>query len=155
MARPTREDAHLLLELANWHTASGVAEAANWIRSKEFVKDFGSFEDRYPEGSKERLHVNRFLSYHETLGTLWKNRLFSEELLFDWAWVAGAWDLVSELAVGMRKRAGVDALWENFEAMAERQHALTSGPKKRATPAKKARKQTSTSRRASSRAPRR
>jgi hypothetical protein len=138
MARPTRDDAELLLALANWHTASGVPEAANWIRSKDFVKDFDGFEKRHPNGSKGRLQVNRFLGYHETLGTLWKNHLLSEELLFDWAWIVGPWDLVRDVALGMRKKAGVDALWENFEAMAERQRSLTTGATRRRTPAKKA-----------------
>jgi len=151
MARPTRDDAHLMLELANWHTAAGVPEAANWIRSKEFVKDFDEFEKRYPEGSDGHLKVGRFLGYHETLGTLWKNRLISEELLFDWLWVSGAWDLVSDVALGMRKKAGVDALWENFEAMAERQRSLVSGSRRRAAPVKKARKQTTPSRKATAR----
>ena len=151
MARPTRDDAHLMLELANWHTAAGVPEAGNWIRSKEFVNDFDDFEKRYPEGSDEHLKVGLFLGYHETLGTLWKNRLLSEELLFDWVWVSGAWDLVSDIALGMRKKAGVDALWENFEAMADRQRSLSSGSKRRSAPVKKARKQSTASRKATAR----
>ena len=137
MVRPTHDDAHLMMELANWHTSSSVTEASNWIRSKEFVKDFDGFEKRYPDGSEGRLHVNRFLGYHETVGTLWKNKLLNEELLFDWVWVAGAWDLVSDIAIGMRKKAGVDALWENFEAAAERQRSLASGRSRRAATAKR------------------
>jgi hypothetical protein len=147
MTRPTRDDAHLMLELANWYTASEVAEAANWIRSEEFVSTHKNFESQYPDGSQGRLHVNKFLGYHETLGTLWKNGLISEELLFDWTWVSGAWDLVKDIAVGMRKKAGVAALWENFEAMAERQRTIALRPakavsKKRTTQKRAARSRT-------------
>ncbi len=132
MARPTRDDAHLVLQLANWYTASGVAEAANWVRSDEFVRDFPSFESRYPDGSEGRLRVNRILAYHETMATLWKHGLISEELVFDWAWVPGLWDLVNEIAAGMREKSGVAALWENFEAMAERQRAIAARPARKA-----------------------
>ena len=130
MAKPTREDAHLLLEIASWSSASGVMEAVNWVRSEDFVPDFASFDSKYPEGSEGRLRLNKVLGHNETVATLWKNKLISEELLFDWLWVTGMWDLVKDVAVGMREKSGVSALWENFEAMAERQRALMSLPVK-------------------------
>ncbi len=137
MARPTRDDARLILELANWYTAAGVPEAANWIRSKDFVQDFDGFDKRFPDGSEGRLRVNRFLWYHETVGTLWKQGLLNEELLFDWIWAVGAWEQIRDVAIGIRKKAGVDALCENFEAMAERQQMLVSRPRRARTPSAK------------------
>ena len=151
MPRPTRDDAHLMLELATWYTASGVGEAANWVRSNEYVSDFTTFDSRYRDGSEGRLRVNTYLGFHETVATLWKNGLVNEELLFDWLWVTGPWDRVKDVAVGMREKMGVAALWENFEAMAERQRALTSKPVKKArkpaAPARSARTRTSAPRR--------
>jgi len=133
MPRPTRDDAHLMLELATWYTASGVGDAANWVRSNEYVSDFKTFESRHPDGSEGRLRINTYLGFHETVATLWKNHLISEELLFDWLWVTGPWDRVKDVAIGMREKMGVAALWENFEAMAERQRTLISKPVKKAT----------------------
>ena len=129
-----------MLELAGWYTPSGVGEAANWVRSNEYVSDFKTFDSRHPDGSEGRLRINTYLGFHETVATLWKNGLVNEELLFDWLWVTGPWDRVKDVAIGMREKMGVAALWENFEAMAERQRSLMAKPVKKArTPAPAAR----------------
>jgi hypothetical protein len=81
-----------------------------------------------------RLLVNRILGYYETVGTLWKNRLINEGLLFDWLWVPASWDLVKGIAVGMRADAANAGLWENFEAMAERERAVAAKAEPKKTP---------------------
>jgi hypothetical protein len=57
-------------------------------------------------------------TFFETVGTLHKQGLINEDLLFDWLWVAGPWDKLKGYALGQRQEAGVPELWENFEAMA-------------------------------------
>lgn len=144
MAKPTNSDARLLIQLAAWHTESGVPEAMNWVRGDGFTSDYAEFDKLHPNGSEGRLHVNRILGYYETVGTLWRNRLLHEGLLFDWLWVPGPWDLVKPIALGIREQFGNVGIWENFEAMAERQRSLAtdvaaSSAAKKAPAAKKAR----------------
>ncbi|GAC1597970.1 MAG: hypothetical protein NVS3B21_23060 [Acidimicrobiales bacterium] len=150
MTQPTAHDAQIMLKLAAWYTESHVGEAVNWARSDAFTDDYGEFMTRYPAGSEGRLLVNRILGYYETVGTLWKNRLISEELLFDWLWVPASWDLVKNIAIGMRTELENVGLWENFEAMSERERAASASvskgsrtgkptsAQKRATPPKRA-----------------
>lgn len=136
MAKATQRDAQVMLQLATWYTESQVGEAINWARSDEFIGDYAKFATRFPSGSEGRLLVNRILGYYETVGTLWKNRLINEDLLFDWLWVPASWDLVKGIAVGMRAEAANVGLWENFEAMAERERAVAAKAELKAQPKK-------------------
>ena len=136
MAKPTRRDAQVMLQLATWYTESQVGEAINWARSDAFVGDYAEFATRFPSGSEGRLLVNRILGYYETVGTLWKNRLINEGLLFDWLWVPASWDLVKGIALGMRAEVANAGLWENFEAMAERERAVAAKAERKAQPKK-------------------
>ena len=136
MAKPTQRDAQVMLQLATWYTESQVGEAINWARSDAFVGDYAEFATGFPSGSEGRLLVNRILGYYETVGTLWKNRLINEDLLFDWLWVPASWDLVKGIALGMRAELANAALWENFEAMAERERAVAAKAERKAQPKK-------------------
>src|SRR5438477_13150370 len=106
MAKPTQQDAQVMLQLATWYTESQVGEATNWARSDEFTGDYDEFAKRFPNGTEGRLLLNRILGYYETGGTLWKNGLINEDLLFDWLWVHASWDLVKGIAIGMRAELG-------------------------------------------------
>jgi hypothetical protein len=128
MAKPTAQDAQVLLQLATWYTESQVGEAINWARSDAFKADYAEFTRQFPSGSDGRMLLNRILGYYETVGTLWKNRLIDEDLLFDWLWVPSIWDVVKNHALGMRTEFANAGLWENFEAMAERQRVAAAGP---------------------------
>jgi hypothetical protein len=138
MAKPTKQDARLLLQCAAWFTSSGVADAMNWVRSDAFTDDAVEFNTKHPFGSEGRLRVATVLGFYETVGTLWKQRLIDEGLLFDWLWIPGSWDEVANVARGMRAASGTANLWANFEAMAERQRAIAAkaAAKAQATTAK-------------------
>jgi hypothetical protein len=136
MGKPTMQDAQVMLQLATWYTESQVGEAVNWARSDAFTDDYAEFVTRFPNGSEGRLLLNRILSYYETVGTLWKNRLIHEDLLFDWLWIPAAWDLVKVVALGMRAEFANVGLWENFEAMAERERTLLTDTEQNARPKK-------------------
>jgi hypothetical protein len=125
-----------MLQLATWYTESQVGEAINWARSDEFTDDYAEFAKRFPNGTEGRLLLNRILGYYETVGTLWKNRLINEDLLFDWLWVPATWDLVKAVALGMRAELANVGLWENFEAMAERERAVAAKADQKAHPKK-------------------
>ena len=115
-----KQDAQLLVQLHEQWTTTGVDVAAGWITEHQPL-EWEAFSTTYSEGSEEYGLVVRYLRYFETLGTLWKNQLFDEALLFDWLWLYGAWDRVSSIALGMRAKYGVAGMWENFEAVAQAQ----------------------------------
>ena len=123
MAKPTHDDATLMVQLAQWASTSGVPAALRWLWSDQFVPDYAEFVQKYPPGSDGDRNAAIVCTFFETVGTLYKQGLFNEELLFDWLWVAGPWDKLKGYALGQRQEAAVSALWENFEAMAAAQTA--------------------------------
>jgi hypothetical protein len=108
----TREDAQMMVELAKWGAMIDQGAASRKIFADDFDRDAADALD--PE-------VQTTLVWHETIGTLVKNRLLDRDLVYDWLWVAGAWDRVGPAALRARERSGVDALYENFEALAQGQ----------------------------------
>lgn len=112
MADPTTSDGALMIQLAQWGAISHLDEATAAI----FAKDFDA-ESADPRDA----HVRKVLMWGETLGTLTKNNLISEELILDWIWVAGLWERVGRAALAARKESGVPQLYENFEALAHKQ----------------------------------
>lgn len=119
MAKPTYQDATLMIQLAQWGSASGVPDAVNWTLSDEFEPDYAEFMKKYPPGSEGNAKVNKILGWYETIGTLYKQGLFNEELLFDWLAVYIVWDRVKEIALGWREQSGNPRINENFEALAK------------------------------------
>jgi hypothetical protein len=121
MAKPTYQDATLLIQLAQWGAASGVQEAISWMWGDQFVSDYAEFVKKYPPGSEGFAKANKICGWYETIGTLYKQGLFNEELLFDWLAVTLVWDRIKGFALGAREQTGEPRIYENFEAMAKAQ----------------------------------
>jgi hypothetical protein len=121
MADPTREDAMLLVQLAQ--LGSGLGDARSFVWSEAFVSDADEFKEKYPLGSKESGYIPQLAGFFETVATLWKHQLISEELLFDWLAVTPVWERLKDILTAQREEAGTPQLWENFEALAEAQVA--------------------------------
>jgi hypothetical protein len=107
-----REDAALLVQLAQWGSTMGIEEAQHAVWSDTFDPETASAED---------VLVSRILTWGETVGTLTKNGLLDTDLVLDWLWVSGLWTRVGPAAVKLREKHGVPELYENFEALATRQ----------------------------------
>jgi hypothetical protein len=137
MAKPTYQDAKLMLQLAQWGAAFGVPEATNWLWSDQFVPDYAEFVKKYPLGSDGSLGATKICGYFETLGTLYKHGLFNEDLLFDWLAVSVVWERIKGIALGVRQEAGNARLYENFEALAMANAAYDAKPPKRPVKAKR------------------
>jgi hypothetical protein len=105
----THEDALLVVELAKLAAMSGVAEAAQVIFADDFDPDAVELNDP---------HVRTVAGFNETVATLVKNDLLDRDLVYDWLWVAGAWDRVGPAAKRYREKTGAANLYENFEALA-------------------------------------
>jgi len=121
MAKPTYQDAALMLQLAQWWAASGLSEAVNWMWSDQFIPDYTEFVKKYPPGSEGFGNTSKICSWYETIGTLYKHELFNEELLFDWLAISLVWDRIKGFALGCREQTGKPQTYENFEAMAKAQ----------------------------------
>ena len=108
----SREDAALVVQLAQWGATMGLEEAQQAVWAEGFDPDTASVDD---------VLVSRVLVWGETIGTLTKNGLLDTDLVLDWLWVAGMWSRVGPAATRLREKHGVPELYENFEALAARQ----------------------------------
>jgi hypothetical protein len=119
MAKPTSDQAQLVVELAKLNVQAGLPATMNWLWSDEFPPDYDEFVKKWPRGTSEYAKVGEILNFYETIGALWKHGLLSEELLFDWLWIGGPWERVKGHALARRQRSNNERLYELFEAMAE------------------------------------
>ena len=118
MSPPTHEDAMVLLKLYELSSNEDLVEAWSFVYSDDFVNDFVAFREKYPPPSKEEHMVFTFAAYFELMGTLWKNKLIDEGLLFDWIMVPPRWQRVEQYIQGYREHMGEKRYFENFEALA-------------------------------------
>jgi len=121
MAKPTYEDASLMLQFAIWGATAGNQKASAFIWSDKFLTDFKQFKEKYPVGTEEYSYAVQLCGWYETLGTLFKHGLFNQELLFDWLLVSAIWDRLKGFVLGVREDAKEPRLYEFFEAMAKAQ----------------------------------
>ena len=111
MAAPTREDAQLMVQLAQWITALGFEERMPELLADDFDPETAEVADNAA--------VRVCLMIGESIGTLTKHNLLSTELVYDWLWVRGLWDRVGPAALRVREKFGEPRLYENFEALAK------------------------------------
>jgi hypothetical protein len=110
MASPTRDDAQLMIQIAQWGTSLGVQDAMPRIFADDFDPDTAD--------AMSDQAVRTMLMFGESIGTLTKNDLLSVELVLDWLWVEGIWSRVGPAALKQRDKFGEPRLYENFEALA-------------------------------------
>jgi len=119
MSAAKHKDAQVMLRCAELFNSMGLGAVTNWVYGDDFPTEHEAFIAKYPRSSDEYGDFRRYIGYFETLGTLWKHGLFDEDLLFDWLFIP--WDRLADIVVGERNFAGVDRLYENFEALGMRQ----------------------------------
>jgi hypothetical protein len=107
-----REDAALLVQLAQWGSTMGLEEAQQAVWADGFDPETASADD---------VLVSRVLVWGETIGTLTKNGILDTDLVLDWLWVSGIWSRVGPAAIKLRNKHGVPELYGNFEALATKQ----------------------------------
>jgi hypothetical protein len=107
-----REDAALLVQLAQWGSTMGLEEAQQAVWADGFDPETASADD---------VLVSRVLVWGETIGTLTKNGILDTDLVLDWLWVSGIWSRVGPAAIKLRTKHGVPELYGNFEALAAKQ----------------------------------
>jgi hypothetical protein len=112
MSPATHEDANLLVQLAQWGAMIDLGPALGTIFDEAFDPDTAEMGDP---------PVRTILAYGETIGTLVKHEVLDRALVLDWLWVQGLWERVGPAAMRAREQLGTDALYENFEALAQAQ----------------------------------
>lgn len=122
---PTPEDAALVLQLARWSTELGMTEALSFLWADDFPTTFQAFRSGHPGGSRGDEQFLTICRFYETVGALWRHDLINERLLFDWLAIALVWERLEAVAIGHRSERANETLWENFEAMADAQAAIT------------------------------
>jgi hypothetical protein len=120
--QPDTSDAQVMIGLYEAQAAQKITEVMGYIWSDDFPTDFKIFRERHERGSNssEEQSVHRILAYFETIGTLYRNNLISEDLLFDWLAVDMVWGRVKGFVAGLRRESGSARMYENFEYMARR-----------------------------------
>jgi steroid delta-isomerase-like uncharacterized protein len=96
-----------------------MAEAREFLFSDRFITDPVEFAAEYPAGSREHIAIRQLLVFMETLGTLDKYGLISEDLLFDWLTAGPLWERLKGHALRRREQARDPRLYENFEALVQ------------------------------------
>lgn len=120
---PTQDDAQLMLQLAQLGQTPLMERGQALLQKHRPTGglSYEQFRRDHDVESEEYGAVMAVLKWHETVGTLVKQGLLNRELILDWLWVSGAWELCRQIALGQRAELGVPQMWENFEALAATQ----------------------------------
>ena len=120
--QPDTSDAQVMIALYEAQAAHNLGEVMGYIWSSDFPTDFKEFRQSFPQGSNstEERNLYRALGHFETIGTLYRNNLINEDLLFDWLAVDHLFARVKGFVLGVRKEIGQPRMFENFEYMARR-----------------------------------
>ena len=117
MAKPTKDDASLLLQLLTLLKKDN--DALRWINEKFEEKNYDDFKAKYPKGSEGYRNFMTVASNGELIGTLVNKELLSEDLIYD-LWGPLLWEKVEPIAHGMRKDINRPRLFENYEVCAKK-----------------------------------
>lgn len=120
--QPDTSDAQVLIALYEAQAAHNIAETMGYVFSNDFPTDFKVFRQTYERGSNstQEQGVTRMIGYFETIGTLLRNNLINEDLVYDWLAVDMVWNRVKGYVLGHRRESGNARMYENFEYMARR-----------------------------------
>ncbi len=137
--KPDTSDAQVMIALYGAQAAHNLGEVMGYIWSNDFPVDFKEFRQRFERGSNssEEQSIQRALGYFETIGTLHRNNLINEDLVFDWIAIDMAWGRLKGFVLGVRKEIGQSRMYENFEYMARRNANWTPARSRPAAAAKR------------------
>lgn len=116
MAKPTKEDASLLIQIFVAGTADEkFQKASDWFVFEMNETNYDDFKQKYPMGSEGYTNFMKITSYAELVGTLVNREVLSEDLVFE-TYGDMMWDKAKPIVHGMRKDLGMPRFLENFEA---------------------------------------
>lgn len=117
----TQADASLIMAIFNGPIAAKAGDGIALLFDYDTPPTYEQLTADHPKGSQGYKDIGAVMMLNETIGTFVKQGLLDRGLVYDLLYVKGAWDRVKAIAVHDREKAGVAALWENFEALANGQ----------------------------------
>ena len=117
MAKPTKDDASLVLQLITVLNAD--RDAFRWFLNDFDEKNYDDFKAKYPKGSEGYRNFMIVAGNGELLGTFVNKELLSDDLVFD-LWTDFLWEKIEPIAHGMRKDREMPRLFENYEVFAKK-----------------------------------
>jgi hypothetical protein len=121
-AKPTYEDARLLVEMVKLTQDEKFAKARSWYFAnlpEDPPMKLEEFENKFPEGSEGNEAFSLVSSHFETAGVLVKHGVLNEDLYFDRYFVEPYWDR-AKVIVREQRGKWHPAIAENFEWLARR-----------------------------------
>lgn len=115
---PSQADAQLLVSLMNGPLGSQAMQGTEVLMAYDAPPTLEQIRADHPRGSEGALGLHALMNLNETIGTFVKQGLLHRGLVYDLFWVAGAWERCRPLVLDIRQRSGVEAMYENFEALA-------------------------------------
>ena len=120
MAKPTKEDAALLLQIYGIATSDEkYAKAASWYQYEMNEKSFEDFIKKYPIQSEAYKDFMVMMSYAELVGTLVVTEVLSEELVFEMWDFEMIWEKAKPIVIGLREQFKMPRFMENLEVTAK------------------------------------
>jgi len=118
MAKPTKEDASLFLQIFIAATADkDYQNATRWLAFEMNETNYDDYRKKYPRGSEGAKNFMKIGNYAEVLGTLVNRELLSEDLVFE-MWGDLLWDKAKPIVYGLRKDLAMPRFLENYEVCA-------------------------------------
>lgn len=118
MAKPTKEDGSLILQLFAVATADeDYQKATDWLVFEMNETNYDDYKNKYPMGSEGYKNFMKISSYAELVGTLVNHEVLSEDLIFD-IWGDMMWDKTKPIVYGLRKDLAMPRFLENYEVCA-------------------------------------
>jgi hypothetical protein len=115
-----RGDLEILLRIMEIYVSDPVRKARGFWRTIPDGLTFDELVERYPRGSEDYELFGTMMIFWETIGSLMKHGLLSEELAFDTFLDAPPWKKVEIAFLGLRKETGKALEGENLEFAYER-----------------------------------
>ncbi|MHA2009271.1 MAG: DUF4760 domain-containing protein [Promethearchaeota archaeon] len=118
MAKPTKEDASLLLQIFAVGTADEeYQKTQNWFVFEMNETNYDDYIKKYPMGSEGYMNFMKIGNYAELVGTFINREVLSEDLLFE-LYGDMMWDKAKPIVYGLRKDLGMPRFLENYEVCA-------------------------------------
>ncbi len=118
MAKPTKEDASLVLQIfATAIADKDYQKATNWFAFEVNETNYEDYTKKYPMGSEGYKNFMKFGNYGELVGTLVNRELISEDLIFE-MWGDMMWEKAKPIVYGLRKDLAMPRFLENYEVCA-------------------------------------
>jgi hypothetical protein len=112
---PNRADLEILLRIMEIYVSDPVRKARGFWRTIPDGLTFDELVERYPRGSEDYELFSTMMIFWETIGSLMKHGLLSEELAFDTFLDAPPWKKVQTAFLALRKEEGKGLEAENLE----------------------------------------